>query len=85
MKWNDFYRVHSEYSELGKWRSLAAKLPRDVSELVAVVQNVLIHQFWIVEEANYGVGAKVLLDAGRDLHGEVNLLTAEAILDRFLH
>jgi hypothetical protein len=83
MKWNDFYRVQSEYSELGKWQSLAAGLPGDVAGLVEVVQNVLIHQFWIVEEANYGVGAKALLDAGRDLHGEVNLLTAETILDRY--
>ena len=77
------YRMQSEYSDLGKWRSLVGVLPRDVRGLVEVVQNVLIHQFWIVDERNYGVGVAALLDAGRDLHGDVNLFTAEAILDRF--
>lgn len=81
-KFNE-YKKQSGYSALGKWEGLVKGLPKDVRGLVDVVQNVLIHQFWIVNEANYGVGVNALLDAGRDLHGDVNLLAAESILDRF--
>jgi hypothetical protein len=76
-----FYREQSELSSPGKYTSLFDNLPTDVHELCRVIQGLMLHQFWILDETNYGLSAQSLKDAGRDLNGEINLRSVEQILD----
>ena len=75
----DFFRQQSEISSPGKYHFLFESLPTDVGELCQIIQNLLIHQFWIKEE-NYGITVESLKDCGRDLNDEINLRSAEEIL-----
>jgi hypothetical protein len=77
----EFYRQQSQISSPGSQQALFKNLPTTISGLCEVVQNLFLHQFWILDENNYGISIKSLQDSGRDLHDEVNLRTIEAILN----
>ncbi len=77
----DFYRQQSEISSPGKYASLFQDLPTDIHDLCRVVQRLLLHQFWILDEENYGVTARSLMNAGRNLNDEINLRSVEERLD----
>ena len=79
----DFYKSHSTYSDPGKWIDQYENLPDSVEALVKVVQNIVIHQFWILNAENYGITPKTLIESGRRPNEEINLLTAEQILDKY--
>jgi hypothetical protein len=80
----DFYRQQTELSSPGRFEPLFDDLPADIRELCALVQNILIHQFWIMDEGNYGVTPDALKAAGRDPNAEINLRSTEEILERLL-
>jgi hypothetical protein len=75
-----FYRRQSEITSPGKVEGLYQSLPADVGELCQVVQNLVIHQFWILDEANYGITADTLKGRGRIPNDEINLRSVEQIL-----
>jgi hypothetical protein len=77
----DFYRQQSEISSPGKYEPLFENLPTDIDDLCKVIQNLLLHQFWIQEEQNYGISAKSLMESGRNLNDEINLRSVEEILE----
>jgi hypothetical protein len=77
----DFYRQQSEISSPGKYEPLFRDLPTEIKDLCKVIQSLLVHQFWIQDEQNYGISAKSLIDGGRDLNAEINLRSVEEILD----
>jgi hypothetical protein len=77
----EFYRQQSEISSPGRFNALFDGLPTDVSELCQVIQNLLIHQFWILDEKNYGITAETLKSSGRNLNDEINLRSVEEILE----
>lgn len=77
----DFYRQQSEISSPGRYVSIFDDLPTDIGELCQVVQNIFLHQFWILDERNYGIGASALKSAGRDLNAEINQRRVEESLD----
>lgn len=79
-----FYTSQSTYSDPGKWAPQQYEnLPDSVEELVGVVQNIIIHQFWIHDSQNYGITPKMLIESGRRPNEEINLLTVEQILDKY--
>ena len=77
----DFYRQQSKISSPGRFESLFGNLPTNVSDLCKVVQNLLLHQFWILDEKNYGVTAESLKVSGRNLNDEINLRSVEEKLE----
>ena len=77
-----FYRQQTGISSPGRFDSLFDNLPTDIHELCRVVQNILIHQFWIMDQGNYGVTPDALKAAGRDPNAEINLRSTEEILER---
>lgn len=77
----DFYRQQSEISSPGRYVSFFDDLPTDIGELCQVVQNIFLHQFWILDEGNYGIGIRDLKSAGRDLNAEINQRGVEESLD----
>jgi hypothetical protein len=76
----DFWRQQSAISSPGKYASLLDNLPTDLRELCRVIQGLIIHQFWIIEENDYGITAAELKAAGRKLNDEINLRSVEEIL-----
>jgi hypothetical protein len=80
----DFYQDQSEISSPGKYDCLFNDLPVDVRELCNIVQGLLLHQFWILDEENYAVSTESLKDSGRDLNAEINLRSVEEILGSLL-
>jgi hypothetical protein len=76
-----FYQQQSEIISPSKYSTLFRDLPTDISELCGIVQNLLLHQFWILDKGNYGITVSELKEAGRDLNREINLRTVEEILD----
>jgi hypothetical protein len=76
----DFYREQSEVSSPGNYLSLFEDLPASIGDLGRVVQNLFLHQFWILKEENYGISVKSLQDSGRNLNDEVNLRSIEELL-----
>lgn len=76
-----FYQEQSEISSPGRYESLFAGLPTGIHELARVVQGLLLHQFWILDEKNYGITAETLKASGRNLNDEINLRSVEEILD----
>ncbi len=81
----DYYREQSEVSSPGKYEYLYKDLPgTDIPSLMKIIQNIIIHQFWIFKPTNYGVTVKDFQATGRDLTDEVNLRSVESILERIL-
>lgn len=78
-----FFTSQSTYSDPGKWTDKYEALPDKIDELVKVVQNILIHQFWISNPDNYGITPKTLIESGRKPNEEINLLTVEEILGKY--
>ncbi len=79
----NFYKEQSLFTEPGKYNEVLDQLPSDMETLVKTVQNIVIHQFWIVNEDHYGFGPKQLLALGRDPNKEINYLNVEQILDKY--
>lgn len=77
----DFNRQQSEISSPGKYESLFGDLPTNISDLCGVVQNLLVHQFWIQDGQNYGITAESLKGSGRNLNSEINLRSVEEKLN----
>jgi hypothetical protein len=77
----DFYCQQSEISSPGKYEALFENLPTNVGELCQVVQNLIVHQFWIRE---YGITAESLKSNGRNPNNEINLRSVEEILEFLL-
>jgi hypothetical protein len=73
----DFYRQQSEISSPGKYESLFRDLPINIGGLCGVVQNLLVHGFWILDEQNYGITAESLKRRGRIPNKEINLRSVE--------
>ena len=73
----DFYRQQSTISSPGKYEYLFGNLPANIGDLCRVVQNLLVHQFWIQDGRNYGVTPESLKGSGRNLNGEMNLRSVE--------
>jgi hypothetical protein len=73
----DFYRQQSEISSPGKHESLFRDLPANIGDLCGVVQNLLVHAFWILDERNYGITAESLKRRGRAPNKEINLRSIE--------
>ncbi|MEN6369761.1 MAG: transglutaminase-like domain-containing protein [Thermotogota bacterium] len=71
-----YYRQHSTNSNPGTLAPLYDAVPDDVSRLCRMVQNTLIHLFWI-REATYGITLGGLKAAGRRLCTEFGYSTAE--------
>jgi excinuclease ABC subunit A len=81
----DYYREQSEISSPGKYEYLYNSLPGpNIPPLMKIIQNILIHQYWIIKPTNYGVAIKDFQVTGRDLTDEVNLRSVESILERLL-
>ncbi len=81
-----FYRAQSALSSPGRFAAIYDGLPNDLAGLCLAVQNALLHQFWIHDEANYGVSSAALQASGRKLNDEINLRTVEdelSLLARF--
>ena len=76
-----FYRMQSEITRPGKYESRFGDLPTDISDLCLVIQNLLLHQFWIQDEKNYGITVESLKARGRNLNHEINIRTVEEKLD----
>lgn len=75
-----FYQQQSDITAPGRYDALYGGLPTEIHELCEVVQNLLLHQFWILGEENYGLSAATLQEAGRDLNAEINLRSVQDIL-----
>jgi len=75
-----FYQLQSDITAPGRYDALYGELPTEIHELCEVVQNLLLHQFWIIDEGNYGLSAATLQEAGRDLNAEINLRSVQDIL-----
>jgi len=72
----DRYRRHSVNSDPGRYARLYDGLPGGIPSLCSVVQQTLLHMFWIGEET-YGLTHRDLKDAGRELCVEFSLSTME--------
>ena len=70
----DRYRSHSVNSDPGRYAHLYDGLPEDIPSLCGVVQQTLLHMFWIGEET-YGLTHRDLKGAGRKLCVEFSLST----------
>ncbi len=77
----DFYRQQSNISSAGRFKPLFDNVPTSIANLCKVVQNLLLHQFWIQDEKNYGITARSLLNTGRNLNSEINLRSVEEMLE----
>jgi hypothetical protein len=75
-----FYCHQSEITSPGECQDLYRDLPADVGELCQIVQNLLVHQFWILDGDNYGVTPESLKAEGRVPNDEINLRSVEEIL-----
>ncbi len=75
-----FYQEQSDITAPGRYEALYEGLPTEIHALCEVVQNLLLHQFWILDEGNYGLSATTLQEAGRDLNAEINLRSVQEIL-----
>jgi len=75
-----FWRQQSAISAPGKYASLFDDLPSDLGDLCRVIQGLIIHQFWIIEENDYGITAADLQAAGRKPNDEINLRSVEEML-----
>jgi hypothetical protein len=76
-----FYREQSEISSPGRYAALFDTLPTEIPALCEAVQHVLIHQFWVLDRDNYGIGPADLKQAGREPNQEINLRSTEEILE----
>jgi hypothetical protein len=72
-----FYRQQSQISSPGRYEGLYADLPTDVGELCCLIQGLVVHQFWLLDEKNSGVTAASLMGRGRNLNDEINLRSIE--------
>jgi len=70
------YRRQTAYSSAGEYAVLYDGLPDDISALRRVLQNTILHMFWISEK-NYGITHEQLKAAGRELCVEFSYGTAE--------
>ncbi|MGD9675249.1 MAG: transglutaminase-like domain-containing protein [Candidatus Bipolaricaulia bacterium] len=77
------YRTQSENSSPGALGALYDSLQPDIPSLCRVVQNVLVHLFWI-RESTYGVTLSRLKAAGRRLYEEFGIVTMEERLQSIL-
>jgi len=77
----EFYRQQSPLSSPGRHSAVLETLPTDPAELCRVIQGFLVHQFWVMDEANYGISPGSLKADGRDLNAEINLRSIEVMLD----
>lgn len=77
------FRAQSKYSSPGAMAKLYEPLPHDIPALCRVVQNVLVHLFWI-REATYGITTAELKAAGRNLCLEFGIATTEERLRRIV-
>jgi hypothetical protein len=75
-----FWRRQSAISSPGTYAPLFDDLPNDLGELCRVIQGLIIHQFWIIEENDYGITAADLKAAGRRPNDEINLRSVEEML-----
>lgn len=73
----DFYRRQSEISSPGRYKSLFRNLPDSIGGLCRIVQNLLIHGFWIQDSKNYDITTETLKRSGRNPNGEINLRSVE--------
>ena len=79
-----FYREQSDISSPGKFAHLFSGLTTTPSEMCRLVQNILIHQFWILDEGNCGVSPASPKAAGRNLDAEINLRSTVDILEHLM-
>ncbi len=77
----DFCRQQSNISSSEKLKPLFDNLPTSIADLCKVVQNLLLHQFWIQDRKNYGITARSLLNTGRNLNAEINLRSVQEMLE----
>jgi hypothetical protein len=70
------FRRHTENSNPGAFGTLYDALPDDVPELCRIVQDCVIHLFWI-REATYGITLAQLKSSGRHPCEEFGFLTVE--------
>lgn len=81
----DYYRNQSDISNPGKFEYLFEDLPGfDIPELINIIQNNMIHFFWIHDKKNYGVSLEEFKKTGRKLNDEINLRSMEEILGRII-
>jgi len=78
----DFYRLQTPITHPGRVASLYGDLPKDLAALCRVVQNAIIHMWWIREDT-YGITLDQLREAGRDVIGEIGLSSIERRLQHF--
>jgi len=71
-----YHRIHSANSDPGAHRARYERLPDDLPSLCRVVQNVLLHMFWVGEKT-YGITYEQLKAAGRKICVEFSYTTAE--------
>jgi hypothetical protein len=79
-----FYRQQSPTSSPGRYETLYADLPTDVGELCRLIQGLVVHQFWLLDEKNYGVTPASLMGSGRNLNDEINLRSVEDRIEYLL-
>ena len=72
----DFYARQTRITSPGSFSHLYEGLPREIPELCQVLQNILIHMWWIRQDT-YGFTLHELREAGRDVIAEISLSTAE--------
>ncbi|MFC2078300.1 transglutaminase-like domain-containing protein [Candidatus Bipolaricaulota bacterium] len=70
------YRRQTAYSAAGEYALLYEDLPDDVPALCAVLQNTILHMFWI-SEMNYGITHEQLKAVGRKICVEFSCSSAE--------
>lgn len=73
----DFYRRQSAITRPGKHEPLYEALPAGIAGLCRIVQNLIVHAFWIQDVRNYGITAESLKSGGRSPNNEINLRSVE--------
>ena len=80
----DYYRKQSALSDPGSFIYLYEELTGpDVSKLVKIIQDLVIHRFWIIEEY-YHISLKDFMSNHRDIDEEINIRPVEDILSRLI-
>ncbi len=76
-----FYRMQSEVTDPGPRKGAYDDLPNGIPDLCRVIQQNVIHMWWIGEET-YGFTKDALESHERDIVDEISLRTVSDMLDR---
>ena len=79
----NFYRTQTAISDPGPYASAYEGLPQEIPALCRLLQNNMIHMWWIGKQA-YGFTRQDLADDGRDIISEISLRTAVDMLGKML-